>query len=99
METDLCTCGYDRKAHKQLMADLAAAARPGASPASIEVDGCMDFKLDRRATWLADREGKRTDHRRMGVLTHGCRVCGMATVTYAKRPNGTLYHLGCKGGS
>lgn len=94
METDICKCGDDRKAHKDLMGEIAQAARPGASPSHIEIEGCLDFILDRKATWRAERGQRRP---RMATLLTGCRVCGAPSVKYHRDATGRLLHTGCLG--
>ncbi len=83
METDICECKRRRDQHGKL-----ADSKPG-------VSFCVAFRLDRKATWNAERGEKRP---RMCLLLTGCRICGApGEVTYRKTEKGELFHDGCPG--
>ncbi len=94
MMTDICRCGTARGAHPDVTKLLKPVAE-GAAPAQVAFEGCLDFRLDRKATWAAERGIKR---RRMCTLLTGCVVCGdRRAVTYHKDAQGNLRHTGCPG--
>lgn len=90
METDICRCGVARAAH----VDVKTLLKPSGEPGQVSFAGCLDFRLDRDATWKAERGTKR---RRMCTLLTGCTVCGQTSVTYHKDDRGHLRHTACPG--
>lgn len=80
MENDICLCTRKRSDHRLQ---------------NVPDDGvpfCLNFQLDRKATWAAEK-GKKP--KRMAMLYSGCVTCKMSTVTLSKRPDGSLFHANC----
>lgn len=87
MTTDICFCGHLREAHLQGDTALAAALKG-------EIV-CAAFRLDRKATWHAERGQKA---KRIVTVLKGCRACGNSSnVTYHKDAQGYLRHTACLG--
>lgn len=97
METDICECGDSRGAHVTRLTLLGSLLKPGLKGETtglLELDGCLAFRLDRKATWSAER-GRKT--RRTCLLLTGCVTCGATSATYRKGIDGRYLHQGCPG--
>lgn len=81
METDLCTCGIIRAAH--LIVPTAEAV------------ACLNFVIDRKATWHAERGQPKPRGRRVLAISI-CGVCKSPRGPF-ERVGKNMVHVGCPG--
>lgn len=81
METDICVCGEIRIKHPVL--------------STAPTGGCIDFTIDRKATWHAERDRPRPRGRRVLAISI-CSVCKSPRGPF-QRVGADMIHVGCPG--
>lgn len=92
MKSDICLCKATREDHEKANVALAEALK-GKVIAAMPI-ACATFRLDRKATWHAER-GNPPKHYITRIT--GCRVCGLGGVMWQKDAHEKMQHVGCPG--